>query len=99
MGKANLVLFWAIQSTVLLAFACPPSVALLALALVSHYGRMIGITLCFHRHLAHRAFGHGLHGAFGILDVEQEIADAIVWLLSAQSSYTTGAILDVSGGR
>ncbi|APW41335.1 SDR family oxidoreductase [Rhodoferax saidenbachensis] len=29
----------------------------------------------------------------------QEIADAIVWLLSAQSSYTTGALLDVSGGR
>jgi len=28
-----------------------------------------------------------------------EVADAIVWLLSNQSSYTTGAILDVSGGR
>ncbi|MEM5581555.1 SDR family oxidoreductase [Roseibium sp. AS2] len=28
-----------------------------------------------------------------------EVADAIVWLLSDQSSYTTGAILDVSGGR
>ncbi|WP_434054065.1 MAG: SDR family oxidoreductase [Roseibium sp.] len=28
-----------------------------------------------------------------------EVADAIVWLMSDQSSYTTGAILDVSGGR
>ena len=28
-----------------------------------------------------------------------EVAEAILWLLSDQSSYTTGAILDVSGGR
>jgi NAD(P)-dependent dehydrogenase (short-subunit alcohol dehydrogenase family) len=28
-----------------------------------------------------------------------EIAQAIVWLLSPQASYTTGAILDVGGGR
>ena len=28
-----------------------------------------------------------------------EIAAAIVWLLSAEASYTTGAMLDVSGGR
>ena len=28
-----------------------------------------------------------------------EVAAAIVWLLSAQASYTTGAIIDVSGGR
>jgi len=28
-----------------------------------------------------------------------EIAAAIVWLLSDESAYTTGAILDVSGGR
>lgn len=56
MGKANLVLFWAIQSSALLAFAYPPSLALVGLALASHYARMMGITLCFHRHLAHRAF-------------------------------------------
>lgn len=56
MGKANLVLFWAIHSTVLLAFVHPPGAALIALAFLSHYGRMIGITLCFHRHMAHRAF-------------------------------------------
>jgi NAD(P)-dependent dehydrogenase (short-subunit alcohol dehydrogenase family) len=28
-----------------------------------------------------------------------EIAAAIVWLLSAEASYTTGAIIDVGGGR
>jgi NAD(P)-dependent dehydrogenase (short-subunit alcohol dehydrogenase family) len=28
-----------------------------------------------------------------------EVAEAIVWLLSDASSYTTGAILDVAGGR
>ena len=28
-----------------------------------------------------------------------EVAQAIVWLLSEQSSYSTGALLDVSGGR
>ena len=29
----------------------------------------------------------------------QEVAEAIVWLLGASSSYTTGALLDVTGGR
>lgn len=29
----------------------------------------------------------------------QEVAQAIVWLLSDASSYTTGALLDVAGGR
>ncbi|MBX3636891.1 MAG: SDR family oxidoreductase [Rubrivivax sp.] len=28
-----------------------------------------------------------------------EVAEAIVWLLSGAASYTTGAVLDVSGGR
>lgn len=28
-----------------------------------------------------------------------EVAQAIVWLLSAESSYTTGSMLDVAGGR
>ncbi|MDO8250717.1 MAG: SDR family oxidoreductase [Rhodoferax sp.] len=28
-----------------------------------------------------------------------EVAQAIVWLLSAESSYSTGALLDVAGGR
>ena len=29
----------------------------------------------------------------------EEVAKAIVWLLSDQASYTTGALLDVTGGR
>lgn len=29
----------------------------------------------------------------------EEVAEAILWLLSDASSYTTGAIIDVSGGR
>ena len=29
----------------------------------------------------------------------QEVANSILWLLSDEASYTTGAILDVSGGR
>ena len=28
-----------------------------------------------------------------------EVAQAIVWLLSDAASYTTGALIDVSGGR
>jgi NAD(P)-dependent dehydrogenase (short-subunit alcohol dehydrogenase family) len=29
----------------------------------------------------------------------EEVARAILWLLSPDASYTTGAFLDVSGGR
>jgi NAD(P)-dependent dehydrogenase (short-subunit alcohol dehydrogenase family) len=29
----------------------------------------------------------------------QEIAQAILWLLSDESSYATGTLLDVTGGR
>ncbi len=29
----------------------------------------------------------------------QEVAQAVMWLLSAQASYTTGSLVDVSGGR
>lgn len=28
-----------------------------------------------------------------------EVAEAVIWLLSAQASYTTGSFIDVSGGR
>jgi NAD(P)-dependent dehydrogenase (short-subunit alcohol dehydrogenase family) len=29
----------------------------------------------------------------------EEVAQAIMWLLSPQASYTTGSFIDVSGGR
>ncbi|MCY1562218.1 putative oxidoreductase YgfF [compost metagenome] len=29
----------------------------------------------------------------------EEVAQAILWLASEQASYTSGALLDVSGGR
>jgi NAD(P)-dependent dehydrogenase (short-subunit alcohol dehydrogenase family) len=29
----------------------------------------------------------------------EEVARAILWLISDEASYTTGALLDVSGGR
>lgn len=29
----------------------------------------------------------------------EEVAEAIVWLLGEGSSYTTGAVIDVTGGR
>ena len=29
----------------------------------------------------------------------EEVADAIMWLLSDKASYNTGTILDISGGR
>jgi NAD(P)-dependent dehydrogenase (short-subunit alcohol dehydrogenase family) len=29
----------------------------------------------------------------------EEVARAILWLLSDESSYSTGAFIDVSGGR
>ena len=31
--------------------------------------------------------------------LSNEVAEAIVWLLSETSSYTTGSIVDVTGGR
>ncbi|HEX4584744.1 MAG TPA: SDR family oxidoreductase [Burkholderiaceae bacterium] len=29
----------------------------------------------------------------------EEVARAVLWLLSEDASYTTGAVVDVSGGR
>jgi NAD(P)-dependent dehydrogenase (short-subunit alcohol dehydrogenase family) len=29
----------------------------------------------------------------------EEVAEAIVWLLSDASSYTTGSVVEVTGGR
>jgi NAD(P)-dependent dehydrogenase (short-subunit alcohol dehydrogenase family) len=45
---------------------------------------------------AHRLVGHVPMKRVGTAD---EIANAIVWLMSDQASYVTSAILDVSGGR
>ena len=55
-GQPSLVLFRSLQDSALLALAHPATAGLVALAIASHYRRMIGITLCFHRHMAHRAF-------------------------------------------
>lgn len=36
---------------------------------------------------------------FGRIGTVEEVANAIVWLLSDQASYLSGALIDVSGGR
>lgn len=46
-----------------------------------------------------RAFDLGRNAPLGRPGTAQEVANAIVWLLSAEASYVTGAVLDVGGGR
>ncbi len=46
-----------------------------------------------------RAWRLGVTTPMGRPGRPEEIAQAILWLLSDQASYMTGAILDVSGGR
>lgn len=41
----------------------------------------------------------GQQAPLGRAGTAQEVAEAIVWLMSDRSSYTTGSLLDVSGGR
>ena len=48
--------FWLVQASALLVFFVPFAWPLAALWAVSHFLRAIGLTLVFHRHLAHRAF-------------------------------------------
>ncbi len=46
-----------------------------------------------------RAFKLGATAPLGRPGTPEEVAEAIVWLLSDAASYVTGAILDVAGGR
>jgi NAD(P)-dependent dehydrogenase (short-subunit alcohol dehydrogenase family) len=46
-----------------------------------------------------RAQRLGATTPIGRAGTAEEVAEAIVWLLSDAASYTTGAVLDVSGGR
>jgi NAD(P)-dependent dehydrogenase (short-subunit alcohol dehydrogenase family) len=46
-----------------------------------------------------RAFTLGATTPLGRPGTPDEVAEAVVWLLSDAASYVTGAILDVAGGR
>ncbi len=46
-----------------------------------------------------RAARLGTGTALGRAGTAEEVAEAIVWLLSDAASYVTGALLDVSAGR
>ena len=48
---------------------------------------------------AERAFRVGATTPMGRPGTPNEVAEAIVFLLSDAASYVTGAILDVAGGR
>ena len=50
------VIFWVVQASAVLVFFVPFTWPLLALWALSHFLRAIGLTLAFHRYLAHRAF-------------------------------------------
>jgi stearoyl-CoA desaturase (delta-9 desaturase) len=58
-ARLNVVVFWTVQASALLALAVPFRWSLVGLAVASHFVRMLGITLGFHRHLAHRSFRTG----------------------------------------
>jgi len=49
-------IFWFVQASALLVLVAPFRWPFVALWAVSHFLRAIGLTLCFHRYLAHRAF-------------------------------------------
>ncbi len=46
-----------------------------------------------------RAERLGVTTPLGRAGTAEEVAEAIVWLLSDESSYVTGSVLEVTGGR
>ena len=58
-ARVNVVVFWTVQASALLALLGPWPPSLVALSVASHFIRMLGITLGFHRQLAHRSFRTG----------------------------------------
>jgi stearoyl-CoA desaturase (Delta-9 desaturase) len=52
----QITIFWLVQTSALLVFVVPFAPGYLALWAAAHFIRAIGLTLCFHRYLAHRAF-------------------------------------------
>jgi stearoyl-CoA desaturase (Delta-9 desaturase) len=52
----QIAIFWTVQASALLVFAVPFRWAFVGLWAASHFVRALGLTLIFHRYLAHRAF-------------------------------------------
>jgi stearoyl-CoA desaturase (Delta-9 desaturase) len=52
----QIAIFWTVQASALLVFAVPFRWAFIGLWAASHFVRALGLTLIFHRYLAHRAF-------------------------------------------
>jgi stearoyl-CoA desaturase (delta-9 desaturase) len=52
----QIAIFWLVQASALLVFAVPFRWAFIGLWAASHFLRGVGLTLIFHRYLAHRAF-------------------------------------------
>ena len=52
----QIIIFWTVQASAASVFLVPFSWSLVLLWAVSHFLRAIGLTLTFHRYLAHRAF-------------------------------------------
>ena len=55
-NTVQIVIFWLIQASALLAFFVPFEWSYVGLWGASHFLRAIGLTLAFHRYFAHRSF-------------------------------------------
>jgi stearoyl-CoA desaturase (delta-9 desaturase) len=55
----TIAVFWTVQVSALLVFFVPFAWPLVALWAASHFLRAVGLTLCYHRYFAHRAFQMG----------------------------------------